>query len=183
MTHPHIPCAVCTTPVRVIGDEGAEEAVWCPECGALQRWGYSAEEGLERPRIFDASMHASMVRRHIGHDVTFGKGGSGARCSTCHEDMTAAQGLAVLYDAAKNRPHLPTTLKLFFWEDVRAIGDWAEGDAVALAATKEQAVDLIVEAYTYGADTHSEETLRLELTSTEPTVSEEPVGLVFTGSA
>lgn len=32
---------------------------------------------------------------HVSHDVTFGKGGPGGRCSTCHIDLTEAQGRAV----------------------------------------------------------------------------------------
>jgi hypothetical protein len=35
------------------------------------------------------------VNKHVSHDVTFGKGGPGGRCSTCHEDLTDEQGKAV----------------------------------------------------------------------------------------
>lgn len=52
-------------------------------------------------RIDEDGMHGTVTRKHIGHDITFGKGGMGGRCSTCHEDLTAAQGLAVLLDDAK----------------------------------------------------------------------------------
>jgi len=37
----------------------------------------------------------SDVYKHVGHDVTFGKGGPGGRCSDCHEDLTDEQGKAV----------------------------------------------------------------------------------------
>jgi hypothetical protein len=39
--------------------------------------------------------------RHATHDVTFGKGGPGGRCSTCHTDLTTAEGTAVRWSSEK----------------------------------------------------------------------------------
>jgi len=67
--------------------------------------GYSAHCPTERFEVVPADvpllpgivcvLNNADVNRHIGHDVTFGKGGPGGRCSTCHEDLTKEQGEAV----------------------------------------------------------------------------------------
>lgn len=62
---------------------------------------------IQALRAERAGMHSPETCKHVGHDVTFGKGGPGGRCSTCHEDLTAAQGLRVLYEA--ERDHRRTT--------------------------------------------------------------------------
>lgn len=48
------------------------------------------------------SVERAEALRHVGHDVTFGKGGPGGRCSTCHEDMTLVQEYAVRADLESN---------------------------------------------------------------------------------
>jgi len=68
------------------------------------------------------------------------------------------------------------TLKLYLWEDVEALAEYATGRALALASSKGEAIDLFV------VD-DGRASLRAELEATEPLVFESPVGFAFMGSA
>ena len=70
------------------------------------------------------------------------------------------------------------SLKLFYWDDVDALEDFATGHAFALAESKEQAIELVVDE-----DGRASEPLRLELTEKEPRVIDEPEGFTVSGGS
>jgi hypothetical protein len=69
------------------------------------------------------------------------------------------------------------SVRLYYWDTVEALADHAPGIAFAFADSKEQAVELVMDAF----GEYSK--LRLELTGTEPTVYEGPHGFYVMGSA
>jgi hypothetical protein len=82
-------------------------------------------------------------------------------------------------------------LRLFHWDDVDALaGTHASGCAVALAESKQHAIELIVAAWErqYGPDDihddpRSLERLRAELSAKAPETTEAPVGYAVLGAS
>jgi hypothetical protein len=81
-------------------------------------------------------------------------------------------------------------LRLFFWETVEVLADLVPGavaslpvTAFAFASTKEQAIDLIVEAFELERPTESTaaEGLRRELVQRDSNVIDEPHGFFVAG--
>lgn len=72
-------------------------------------------------------------------------------------------------------------MKLFYWSEVPSLTDYWSGGCFALAETKEQAIDLIVAAYRAERGWTDGSYLRMELNSTEPIISETPIGFTYTG--
>jgi len=73
------------------------------------------------------------------------------------------------------------SLRLFYWDDVEALAQWAPGRAFALAHSKEEAIDLVVDMR--GGDQDERDALRTDLVDHEPEVFTEPVGFGIVGSA
>ena len=72
-------------------------------------------------------------------------------------------------------------LKLFYWDDVDSLEDWAPGYAFALAESKEQAVELICNSEIEHG--FPDERLRLELNNREPRIVTEPEGFAIGGGS
>lgn len=166
MTHPVIPCAACAAPVRVIGDEGGEQAVWCPTCGSLQMWGYSAEEGLSRPSVVCACGHH--LQAHAERSAEW-KGG----CLHCN--CRAEYRTPYRHWDGQVADAVPMVGSLYRWTDLVTLSSWSAGEAVALATTKEQAIDLVCKAHAYGSDSEPEATVRAELIEESPVITDAPV--------
>jgi len=73
-------------------------------------------------------------------------------------------------------------LKLYYWNDVEFLAQYTNGDAFALASTKEEAIELIVNNSDIDDRYYSIEKCRNELKSKNPYVTEKPEGFVIYGS-
>ncbi len=79
------------------------------------------------------------------------------------------------------------TLKFYLWEDVQALADYSSGMAFAIAASKQDAINLIMESH-FGTDVHpnlAEDFNRLfnELHMNPPKVMDKPFGYTVRGGA
>lgn len=69
-------------------------------------------------------------------------------------------------------------VKVFCWNDVVTLASAIEGQVIAYANSKEEAIDMALE----DAPSRIKDKLRLELESTEPSIYEEPMVFVIWGS-
>ena len=69
-------------------------------------------------------------------------------------------------------------MKLYHWDDLDTLEQYMSGQAFALASSKEEAIDLVVEDRDFESDK-----LRAELTEKEPAIYDSPVGFAIVGSA
>jgi len=93
-------------------------------------------------------------------------------------DLALIDAVEALVDPKLDAPE--ARLTLFHWDYLDAIGDWGPGNAVAMAATKEEAIDLIVASCD---DATLQPLLRAELVQTDPVIHDEPTGFTIMGSA
>lgn len=73
-------------------------------------------------------------------------------------------------------------LKLFYWDDVDVLEDFAPGQAFALAESKGQAIELIIEN-DGSIGTPRAQVFRLELNAKEPRTITEPEGFAIRGGS
>lgn len=87
-------------------------------------------------------------------------------------------------------PSMPAeehTLHFYLWDDVQALADYSSGMAFAIAASKQDAINLIMESH-FGTDVHpnlAEDFNRLfnELHMNPPKIMDKPFGYTVRGGA
>lgn len=72
-------------------------------------------------------------------------------------------------------------MKLFYWDSVEALADNSPGYAFAMAASREEAVEAVLDFY--GGSCEVQATLRAELVSNPPEIFDGPCGFTIAGSA